>query len=105
MNTMQVKFPGVEVTVYVEATPSAVKVTVEVVLPTEAVGAARAAPGITAGDAADAKVVVPLPLGVTVKVYDVPLVSPDTVQFCDPLGGVTVLMTVQMKFPGVEDTV
>ena len=92
-------------TVYVEATPSAIKVTVDVVLATEAVGVARAASGMAAAEAAETKVVVPLPLGVTVKVYDVPLVSPDTVQFWGPTGGVTVLTTLQVKFPGVEVTV
>jgi len=105
LRTTHVTPPGIEVTVYVEATPSAVKVTVEVVLPTEAVGVARGAPGITAVDAADARVVVPLPLGVTVKVYDVPLVSPETVQFSAPVGGVEKLNTVQIKFPGFEATV
>jgi len=74
-----------------------VKVTVEVVLPTEAVGVARGAPGTTALDAADARVVVPLPLGVTVKVYDVPLVNPDTVQCCDPLGIGDALLTTHSR--------
>jgi hypothetical protein len=103
--TTHVKPPGVEVTVYVGDAPSAVKVTVDLVLPTDAVGVASAAPGIAAADASDAKVVVLLPLGVTMNVYDVPLVSPVTVQFCAPVGAVTVLTTVQVKLPGVEVTV
>jgi hypothetical protein len=82
-----------------------VKVTVDLVLPVEAVGVARAAPGIAAGEASEAKVVVLLPLGVTMNVYDVPLVRPVTVQFCAPVGAVTVLTTVQVKLPGVDVTV
>jgi hypothetical protein len=45
-----------------------------------AVGVARAAAGTNALDAAEAVDVVPLPLGVTTKVYDVPFVSPTIVQ-------------------------
>jgi hypothetical protein len=65
-------------TVYVVATPSAVKkITAEPVPALIAFGVARAAPGIieAVGDASE---VVLLPLGVTVKVYVVPLVSPLT---------------------------
>jgi hypothetical protein len=39
-----------------------------------------------------------------VKVYDEPLVSPDTVQFCEPVGGVVVFTTVQLAL-GEPDAV
>ena len=60
-----------------------------------AVGAAGAiaAEAVIAADAADVNEVVPLPLGVTVKVYVTPFVSPLTVQDCAPVGIVTLLMT------------
>jgi hypothetical protein len=43
-----------------------------------AVGVANETAGTSAAEAADAVEVVEFPLGVTVKVYDVPLVSPVT---------------------------
>jgi hypothetical protein len=50
------------------------------VLPASVVVAwAMAIPGMNAVDAADTVEVVPPPLGVTLKVYDVPFVSPVTV--------------------------
>jgi hypothetical protein len=68
-----------------------------------AVGWARKlTPGIAALDAADTVEVVLPPDGVTTKVYDVPLVSPDTVQFCDPVSNGDVTLKVQVKPPGVE---
>ena len=59
----------------------------------------------TAVDAADTVEPVLFPVGVTVKVYDVALVSPVTVQFWLPVGGVVVFATVQVKLPGVDVTV
>jgi hypothetical protein len=104
--TTQWKLPGVDVTVYVEATPSATNETVAAAEPAvTAVGVARAAPGIAAAEAAETTEVVPPPLGVTVKVYDVPFVRPVTVQFCEPVGTVVVFTTVQVALPGVEVTV
>jgi hypothetical protein len=56
-------------------------------------------------DAADTVEVVLLPLGVTVNVYDVPFVSPATVQLCAPaVGGVTPL-TLHVAVPGEAATV
>jgi hypothetical protein len=43
-------------------------------------GAASELPGVTAPDKADATLVSPLPLGVTVNSYDVALVRPVTMQ-------------------------
>jgi hypothetical protein len=64
--------------VYVVATPSAVKkITAEEVPALIAFGVARAAPGVIVA-VGDASEVVLLPLGVTVKVYAVPLASPLT---------------------------
>jgi hypothetical protein len=99
--TVQVKLPGVEVTVYVEATPSAVKfTTTEPLAAVPIVGVARAETVVTAFDAAEAPEVPPL-LGVTMKVYAVALASPVTVQLCAPVGGVEVLATTQVLAPGV----
>lgn len=90
--------------VYVLATPSATNEIMTVPEPASAtVGCARAAPGIIALEAGETVEVVPRPLGVTVKVYEVPLVKPATVQFCDPVGAVAAA-TVQVKPPGVEVT-
>jgi hypothetical protein len=66
---------------------------------------ATEATAMNAAEAGDTKEVVLLPLGVTVKVYDVPLVSPDTVQLCDPVGAVVLLAKVQVRPPGDEVTV
>jgi hypothetical protein len=72
-------------TVYVVATPSAVNATLSAVVPAKVtVGVAMATPGMKAADAGDTVEVVLLPLGVTVKVYDVPFVRPVTVQLPDP---------------------
>jgi hypothetical protein len=101
---VQVKPPGDEVTVYVEATPSAVNVTTAApLLAKAAVGWARKfTPGMAAFDARDTVEVVPPPVGVTVKVYDVPLVSPDTEQLCDPVSNGDEEATTQVNEPGVE---
>ena len=91
---------------YVGDDPSAVNVTVTLPLPAEPVGVVRAPPGIAAAVATDGKVVVLAPLGVTMKVYDVPLVSPVTVQFSKvPLADAGELTNWQVKFPGVDVTV
>ena len=37
-----------------------------------------------------------MPEGVTVNVYDEPFVSPETVQLCEPVGGVAVFTTWQL---------
>jgi hypothetical protein len=100
---VQVRPPGDEVTVYVEATPSAVNVTTAApLLAKAAVGWARKfTPGMAAFDARDT-VDVPPPVGVTTKVYDVPLVSPDTLQLCDPVSNGDVEATTHVRPPGVE---
>ena len=78
--------PGVEATTYEVATPSAVKVTVILSTPEfAAVGCASAVPGVMAADSADVTSVSPLPLGVIVNLYEVPVVRPVTVQFCEPV--------------------
>jgi hypothetical protein len=71
-----------EATVYVEATPSAAKVTRTAPLPAKAtVGVAKGViPGAIDEDAAETVDAVEPPEGVTVNVYDVPFVSPVTVQ-------------------------
>ncbi len=62
------------------------------------VGAPATVDGVAAADGLEAALV-PSPLvAVTTKVYDVPLVSPDTVQLVAPV-------VVQVKLPGVEVTV
>ena len=67
--TTHVRPVGVEVTVYVAATPSATNETLMAPVPAFAtVGVARAAVGVIEDDAADTDAVVLLPLGVTVKV-------------------------------------
>jgi hypothetical protein len=99
--TVQVKLPGVEVTTYVEATPSAVKfTTTEPLAAVPIVGVARAETVVTAADASEAPEVPPL-LGVTLKVYAVALASPVTVQLCAPVGTVWVLATTQVLAPMV----
>lgn len=74
------------VTTYVDATPSAAKVTVAEPLPATAIGAEREDAGLIELEAREPVDAVLLPLGVTVNVYDVPLVSPVTVQFVDAAG-------------------
>jgi hypothetical protein len=69
------------------------------------VGVANAANVVTEVDDADTEDVVLLPVGLTVKVYPVPAVSPVTVQFCDPVGAVIVLNTEHVNPPGLEVTV
>ena len=56
-----------------------------------------------ANEADDTGLVSLLPLGVTVKVYEVPTTSPATVQFCEPLSALA-LATVQFRPDGVETT-
>jgi hypothetical protein len=68
LKTEQVKLPGVEVTTYVVAVPSAVNETTAVVLPAAAVGAARPPVAVKVADEALTKAVSLLPDGVTVKV-------------------------------------
>jgi hypothetical protein len=98
--------PGVPATVYKVATPSATNETVIAPVPAFlTVGAASAAVGASATDAADTVELVLLPLGVTTKVYNVAFVRPLTVQLCGPVGAVVVLATTQLKPPGVETTV
>ena len=55
-------------------------------------------------EAAETVDVVPLPDGVTVKVYEEPFVSPATTQLCEPLNAVAD-DTEQVKLPGDEVTV
>ena len=55
---------------------------------------------VMASDGADVADVVLLPEGVTVKVYESPLVRPVTVQLCVPVGGVAVFATTQDEFAG-----
>jgi hypothetical protein len=66
-------------------------------------GVVRIATGVTAADAADIVEVVLPPLGVTVKVYDVPFVNPEIVQLCVVVGAVA-LKTVHVKPPGFDVT-
>jgi hypothetical protein len=65
------------------------------------VGVARAFVGVAEADAAEMVDVVLLPLGVTVKVYAVRLVSPVTLQLCAPVGAVVVFATTHVG-PGVN---
>jgi hypothetical protein len=89
------------------AVPSAVKLTVtDVELGAVSdVAVVIADTVLTAVDDAETDEPVLLPDGVTVKVYDVPLARPVTVQFWLPVGGVVVFATVHVKLPGVEVTV
>ena len=79
-----------ELTVYVEATPSATNETATAPVPANAtVGVANAVvPGVIAVDLPE-MVDEPPPLGVTVNSYCVPFVNPVTVQLCDPVGAVS----------------
>ena len=89
--------PEAVLTVYRVATPSAVKVTAIFPAPAFAtVGVDRAFVAETAADRADVVDVVPLPVGFTENSYDEPLLSPDTVQLCVPVGAVVVLATTQV---------
>ena len=104
--TVQVELPGVEVTVYSVATPSATKLTLMAPVPAFAtVGVGSAVVGVSEAEAAEIVDVVPFPEGVTVKVYGVPFVSPEMEQLCAPVGIVVVLATVQVTVPGDEVTV
>jgi hypothetical protein len=98
--TRHVSEVGVDVTVYVEATPSATKLTVTAFAPALAtVGVPSAPVGVTAVEAGDDTVdVVPPPVGATVKVTEAPVVKPETVQLCLPVGAV-VFETEQVKLP------
>jgi hypothetical protein len=62
------------------------------------VGVAMAFVAETAAESAELVDVVLLPVGTTENSYDEPLVSPDTVQLCAPVGAVVVLATTQV-FP------
>jgi hypothetical protein len=81
----------------VVATPSAVNETSILAGPAvAAVGAAKAAPGVTAEVNADTIWVSPLPLGVMVNSYDVELVRPVTVQLVAVAAIAVVLVSVQV---------
>jgi hypothetical protein len=69
-----------------------------------AVGVAKTPDVVTDADAGDAVDVVLLPLGTTTKVYPVTSDNPVTVQLCDPVGAVVVLLTTHVRLPGVEVT-
>ena len=99
LKTEQVKLPGVEVTRYVVAVPSARNETTAEVFPATAVGAAIPPVAVNDVDAPLTKAVSLLPDGVTVKVYPEPLVKLDTVQDCVPVGAVVVLITVHVGEP------
>jgi len=82
------------------AIASAVKVTViEVADARAAVGVAKAPEVEIGAEAADTVDVVLLPLGVTVKVYDVVRASPVTLQLSDPVGGESVSETTHFCEP------
>jgi hypothetical protein len=68
------------------------------------VGVASAVVVVKEVDAPDTVEDVPLPVGVTVKVYAVVADRLEIVQLCAPVGIVTVLATVQVP-PGVPFTV
>jgi hypothetical protein len=100
-----VKLPGCEVTVYEviglpPLLPGAAKETEACALPpvaVAAVGASGTVAGVTAEEAEEAEPVPTLLVAVTVKVYDVPLVRPETT-----IGEVA---PVPVKPPGLEVTV
>jgi hypothetical protein len=97
--------PLYDVTTYVVAVPSAVKVTfTEVALTIATVGVPIAANVVIDAEVA-AVALVELPVGVTVNVYAVPLVSPVTVQLWAPVGAVVVLATEHPLLEGVDVTV
>jgi hypothetical protein len=87
-----------DVTVYVDATPSAAKATTAApVPPNVTVGVANGVtPGVMEAELADTMLASLLPVGVTVNVYDTPLVRPVTTQLCVPVGTVDVFATVQV---------
>jgi hypothetical protein len=96
---------GEPVIVYRVAVPSAVKLTL--IAPEPAlltVGLGKALVAVTAVERPEAVEVVPLPLAATENWYGVPLVRPDTVQLCEPVGAVVVFATRQVKPPGDEVT-
>ena len=102
--TVQVRLPGVEVTVYEAGAPPvpAATVTVAEPSPPTAVGVGGvpgAAIGLTLFDADDPLEVPPALAAVAENVYGVPVVRPVTVQ------EVAGLVTVQVLLPGVEVTV
>jgi hypothetical protein len=67
-------------------------------------GVASVATGVIAAEAGDGVDVVALPEGVTINVYDTPLVRPLTVQVCAGLAGIaTEFATVHDRLPGVYD--
>ena len=97
--------PLYAVTTYVVAVPSAVKVTfTEVELAVATVGVPSADNVVIDAEVA-AAAEVELPVGVTVKVYVVPLLSPVTVQLCAPVGAVEVLATEHPLLDGDDVTV
>jgi hypothetical protein len=102
--TVHVNEPGVDVTRYDAGVPPlpAATVTTADETPASAVGV-RGVPGIvgcgvTAFEATDAADVPPPLVAVVVNVYDVPLVSPDTVQLPDAA------FTTHVKDPGADVT-
>jgi hypothetical protein len=101
--TVQVKLPGVDVTVYEAGAPPtpAATVTVDEPSPATAVGAGGVpgtATGLTELDAADPLDVPAALVAVAENVYGVPVVRPVTVH---EFAG---LVTVQVRLPGVEVT-
>ena len=97
--------PLYAVTTYVVAVPSALKVTfTEVELAVATVGVPIADNVVIDAEVA-AAAEVELPVGVTVKVYVVPLLSPVTVQLCAPVGAVEVLATEHPLLDGDDVTV
>jgi hypothetical protein len=102
----------VDETEYDVATPSAVKPThaasdapVESKPRLVTDGIPREACGVIEADAGETVDVVPLPEGVTVKVYAVPLVKPLTVHVSEPAVIAVALETMHVLESGVELTV
>jgi hypothetical protein len=86
-----------ELTVYKVAVPSATKLTMIAPEPAFAtVGVANAADADTAVEFAEFPNGAEEPEATTQKTYEVPFVSPVTVQFWLPVGGVAVLATVHV---------
>ena len=71
-----------------------------VVTPVGALGATEAVT-MKGSDAGETSEVVPLPDGVTVKVYETPFVRPETVQLCVPVGALLEFATMQVPFAAV----
>jgi hypothetical protein len=86
----------VAVTTYVDDTASAVNVIVAAPTPSlTAVGVPIAAPKTSGAEAGETVEVVLFPLGVTMKVYDVPAARPEMLQCCVPAAtGVPVTLQV-----------